>query len=54
VAEAIFPGHDPKKLNITRYSDAAFWPDATDLTWQFDREDQVIPGTDIIIAASAM
>jgi predicted nucleic acid-binding protein len=33
---------------------AAFWPDATDLAWQLDRQGKVIPGTDLIIAAYAL
>lgn len=54
MAEDVFPGHDPKKLHITRCSDAAFWPDATDLIWQLDRHGKLIPSTDIIIAACAL
>lgn len=35
-------------------SDAAFWPEATELAWRLDRKGKVVPGSDIIIAASAL
>jgi len=35
-------------------STAAFWPDATELAWRLDRKGKVIPGSDIVIAASAL
>ena len=41
-------------IMINIRTDAAFWPDATDLAWQLDRQGKVIPGTDIIIAACAL
>lgn len=41
-------------IMINVRTDAAFWPDATDLAWQLDRQGKVIPGTDIIIAACAL
>jgi len=31
-----------------------FWTEASELAWKLDRKGKVIPGTDIIIAASAM
>lgn len=39
---------------INLRSDAAFWPEAADLAWKLDRMGKVIPGPDIIIAASAI
>ena len=41
-------------IMINVRTDAAFWPDATDLAWKLDRQGKVIPGTDIIIAACAL
>jgi predicted nucleic acid-binding protein len=41
-------------IMINVRTDAAFWPDATDLAWRLDRRGRVIPGTDIIIAACAL
>jgi predicted nucleic acid-binding protein len=41
-------------IMINVRTDAAFWPEATDLAWQLDRQGKVIPGTDIIIAACAL
>ena len=41
-------------IMINIRTDAAFWPEATDLAWQLDRQGKVIPGTDIIIAACAL
>jgi predicted nucleic acid-binding protein len=41
-------------IMINVRTDAAFWPDATDLAWELDRQGKVIPGTDIIIAACAL
>ena len=41
-------------IMINVRTDAAFWPDATDLAWDLDRQGKVIPGTDIIIAACAL
>ena len=35
-------------------SDKALWMDATDLAWKLDRKGIVIPGADIVIAASAL
>jgi predicted nucleic acid-binding protein len=39
---------------INVHTDAAFWPEATDLAWKLDRQGKVIPGTDIVIAACAL
>ena len=41
-------------IMINVRTDAAFWPDATDLAWELDRQGKVIPGTDIIIAVCAL
>lgn len=41
-------------IMINVRTDAAFWPDATDLAWKLDRQGKVLPGTDIVIAACAM
>ena len=41
-------------IMINIRTDAAFWPDATDLAWKLDRQGKVIPGADIIIAACAL
>ena len=41
-------------IMINVRTDATFWPDATDLAWDLDRQGKVIPGTDIIIAACAL
>lgn len=35
-------------------SDTRLWSEATDLAWRLDRKGIVIPGTDAVIAASAM
>jgi predicted nucleic acid-binding protein len=35
-------------------SDARLWQEATDLAWRMDRQGLVIPGTDALIAASAL
>ena len=39
-------------LNVP--SDNKLWEEATDLAWRMDREGNVIPATDILIAASAL
>lgn len=41
-------------IMINVRTDAAFWPEATDLAWKLDRQGKVLPGTDIVIAACAM
>lgn len=41
-------------IMINVRTDTAFWPEATDLAWNLDRQGNVIPGTDIVIAACAM
>ncbi len=41
-------------IMINVRTETAFWQEATDLAWKLDRRGQVIPGTDIIIAACAM
>ena len=41
-------------IMINVRTDAAFWPEATDLAWKLDRQGKVIPGTDIVIAACAL
>jgi predicted nucleic acid-binding protein len=41
-------------IMINVRTDAAFWPEATDLAWELDRQGKVLPGTDIVIAACAM
>ncbi len=33
---------------------SSFWSEASQLAWKLDRKGRVIPGTDIIIAASAL
>jgi predicted nucleic acid-binding protein len=35
-------------------SDNHLWVEATDLAWQLDRKGLVIPGADVVIAASAL
>jgi predicted nucleic acid-binding protein len=35
-------------------SDKRLWVEATDLAWLLDRKGMVIPGADIVIAASAL
>jgi predicted nucleic acid-binding protein len=35
-------------------SDNRLWVEATDLAWQLDRKGMVIPGADVVIAASAL
>jgi len=35
-------------------SDNRLWVEATDLAWQLDRKGLVIPGADVVIAASAL
>lgn len=41
-------------IMINVHTDAAFWPEATDLAWKLDRQGKVIPGRDIVIAACAL
>lgn len=41
-------------IMINVRTDAAFWPDASDLAWNLDRQGKVLPGTDIVIAACAL
>jgi predicted nucleic acid-binding protein len=35
-------------------SDDRLWSEATDLAWNLDRQGTVIPGSDVVIAASAL